>query len=184
MKEIHDFLIENPGEVIVMVVEDYVEPADLANAFMTAGLADFAYAGPVKPWPTLGQLVQDNKRLIVFTESGKAGLPWMHPVLESFQETPYTFVKQEDFSCKPNRGGTSGSLFLINHWIQTLPAPKPSNAEIVNAYDFLLGRARECQKERKHLPNVISVDFYDVGDVVRVVRTLNGLDSATPTTSR
>jgi len=69
----------------------------------------------------------------------------------------------------------------MNHWIQTLPAPKPTNAEIVNAYDFLLARARECQKDRQHLPNFISVDFSDVGDVVRVVRTLNGEDPAAKT---
>jgi hypothetical protein len=30
---------------------------------------------------------------------------------------------------------------------------------------------------RKHLPNVIAVDFYDIGEVVRVARTLNGQDS-------
>ncbi len=56
--------------------------------------------------------------------------------------------------------------------------PKPTNAAIVNAYDFLLGRARQCQQERAHLPNVVAVDFYRTGDLFRVVRTLNGLDPA------
>ena len=46
----------------------------------------------------------------------------------------------------------------------------------MNAYDALLARARECRSERNHLPNILAVDFYDVGDVFRVVRTLNGLD--------
>ena len=53
--------------------------------------------------------------------------------------------------------------------------PKPTNAEIVNAYDFLLARARLCGKERTRLPNILAVDFYRTGDVFRVVRTLNGL---------
>jgi hypothetical protein len=30
---------------------------------------------------------------------------------------------------------------------------------------------------RRHIPNVIAVDFYDIGDVVRVARTLNKQDS-------
>ena len=30
-------------------------------------------------------------------------------------------------------------------------------------------------KQRKHLPNIIAVDFYKVGDLMGVVRTLNGL---------
>jgi hypothetical protein len=178
LREIRDFLVLNPGEVVMLVVEDYVQPADLAAAFTEAGLAEFAYAGPVqRPWPTLRRLVDDNQRLIVFTESGRPGVPWLHPAFESMQETPYSFHKPEDFSCRPNRGGTSGSLFQINHWIETTPAPQPTNAEIVNAYDILLRRASECQRVRKHLPNVIAVDFYDIGDVVGVARTLNKQDS-------
>ena len=178
LREIREFLVLNPGEVVMLVIEDYVQPADLAAAFTEAGLAEFAYTGPVqRPWPTLRRLVDDNQRLIVFTESGRPGVPWLHPAFESFQETPYSFHKPEDFSCRPNRGGTSGSLFLINHWIETTPAPQPTNAEVVNARDLLLRRARECRRVRKHVPNVIAVDFYDIGDVVGVVRTLNGQDS-------
>ena len=59
------------------------------------------------------------------------------------RRTPSTI--RREFSCAPNRGGTSGSLFMINHWIETAPTPKPSNAAIVNAYDFLLARCRQCQ---------------------------------------
>jgi hypothetical protein len=178
LREIRDFLVLNPGEVVVLVIEDYVQPADLAAAFTEAGLVEFVYTGPVqRPWPTLRRLVDDNQRLIVFAESGRPGVPWLHPAFESIQETPYTFHKPEDFSCRPNRGGSSGSLLQINHWIETTPAPQPTNAEIVNAYDFLLRRTRECRRVRKHLPNIIAVDFYAIGDVVGVARTLNKQDS-------
>jgi len=53
----------------------------------------------------------------------------------------------------------------------------PSNAAVVNAYEFLLARVRRCERERGHLPNIIAVDFSTTGDLLRVVRTLNGLDS-------
>ncbi len=95
-------------------------------------------------------------------------------------ETPYTFHAPDQFSCKDNRGGSSALLFQINHWIESTPAPKPSNAAIVNSYDFLLDRARKCMKQRKHLPNIIAVDFYKVGDLLGVVRTLNGLGTPVP----
>ena len=64
---------------------------------------------------------------------------------------------------------------MINHWIESTPTPLPSNAAIVNAYDFLLARAEQCAKERKHIPNIIAVDFYGTGDLMRVVDTLNGV---------
>ena len=71
-------------------------------------------------------------------------------------------------------------LFQINHWIETLPAPKPSNAAIVNAHDFLLARARQCQQERGKLPNILAVDFARTGDVVGVAAELNGLARSAP----
>jgi hypothetical protein len=63
----------------------------------------------------------------------------------------------------------------VNHWITTDPVPLPSNAGKVNAYAPLLARTRECERLRKHLPNLVAVDFYRRGDLFRVVDTLNGL---------
>jgi len=179
LRQIHDFMVLNPGEVVMLVVEDYVQPLDLMHAFEDAGLTQFVYTGPVhEPWPTLREIIDADQRLIVFAESGKPGVGWLRPAWTTFMETPYHFPHIEDFSCRPNRNDDHGELFQINHWIETTPAPRPSNAAIVNAYDFLLRRARQCQRERRHIPNVIAVDFYDIGDVLRVARTLNGLDTA------
>ena len=112
-------------------------------------------------------------------ENDTEGVAWYHPAFEVVQETPYKFIAPEEFSCRPNRGGTSAPLFQINHWIETLPAPKPSNAAIVNAHDFLLRRARQCQQERHKLPNILAVDFAMTGDVVGVAAEMNGLAPAT-----
>lgn len=174
---IRDWLVVNPSEVVIIVIEDYVTPAEIAAAFQESGLMELVYTGPIDPLPTLRQMIDSGGRVLVFLESGNPGVDWLHPAFTSIQETPYSFHTPEDFSCRPNRGGTTPPMFQINHWIETTPAPKPSNAEIVNAYDFLLKRALTCQRERKHLPNVIAVDFEDIGDVVRVAHTLNGLDS-------
>ena len=177
LEEVRNFLRGNPEEVLVMVIEDYAPPEAIAADFEKAGLAQYAYRGPMtQPLPTLRSLIDAGTPLIVFLESGKPGVPWLYPAFDgAIMETPYTFHAPDQFSCKPNRGGNSALLFQINHWIETSPAPKPSNAEIVNSYDFLLHRARQCAKERKHLPNIIAVDFYKVGDLVGVVRTMNGL---------
>jgi hypothetical protein len=104
----------------------------------------------------------------------------MRPAFATIAETPYKFHAPGDFSCRRNRGGETGALFQINHWIETTPAPRPSNAAVVNAYDVLLSRARTCQRERGHLPNLIAVDFAGVGDLLRVANTLNGLDGRSP----
>jgi len=181
LQGVRDWMVANPGEVVVIVVEDYIPPVDLARAFEEAGLVPLIYTGSVAPpLPTLRELIDSGQRLMVFIESGKPGVPWLKPAFESMQETPYSFHTPADFSCKPNRGPATAPLFQINHWLETTPAPKPSNAAIVNAYDALLARARACRQQRGHLPNIVAVDFYDVGDLFRVVRTLNGLEDTMP----
>jgi hypothetical protein len=169
-----NFLSQNPDEVVVLVVEDYVAPADLAQEFEKAGLGDLVYRGSGQaPWPTLRTLIDTNQRVVVMTESGRPGVSWLLPAFDVMQETPYKFRKPAEMSCAPNRGGTRGSLFQINNWIDTTPHPKPSNAAIVNAYDTLLARAQRCQAERGRKPTILAVDFYRTGDLVTVVRALN-----------
>jgi hypothetical protein len=182
LERIHEFLVQNPDEVLVLVIEDYVSPEDLAAAFAESGLDELVYRGAAQaPWPTLREMVDSRQRVLVLTESGRPGVPWIHPAFAVMQETPYHFKLPSDLSCSPNRGGTSGSLFLMNNWIDTTPDPKPSNAAIVNAYDALLARARQCETARGRRPTVLAVDFYRTGALFRVARALNGLaDPATP----
>jgi hypothetical protein len=94
-------------------------------------------------------------------------------------ETPYTFVTNDDFSCAVNRGGEDKQFFLLNHWIQR-GSPNRVDASIVNEYDFLLNRARQCAEERGKLPNFVAVNFYQNGDVFRVVDELNGVAAPAP----
>jgi hypothetical protein len=176
LRGLRDFLVAHPGEVLLLILEDYVTPQDLAAAFERSGLARLAYRGPTGPWPTLRQLVARDERVIVLAESGRPGVPWIRPAFAAMQETPYTFRDARDtLSCAPNRGGTAGSLFQLNHWIETTPTPRPSNAAIVNAADYLLARVERCARARGRRPNVLAVDWYRTGDVLRVARTLNGL---------
>ena len=181
LREIRDFVVAHPDEVLILVVEDTVTPQDLAAEFDKAGFAGLIYTGTPSPqWPTLRQLIEAGQRVLVFTESGRPGVTWLRPAFETFRETPYSFKTVLDFSCRANRGGDGGTMFQINHWIDTTPTPKPSNAAIVNNYQFLLARAEACAAERQHLPNLVAVDFYRTGDVVRVVERLNGVEQPDP----
>src|SRR5262249_20109525 len=106
-------------------------------------------------------------------ENQAGGAPWFHPAFEVFQETPYDVRAATSFSCQPWRGGTGGTLFQLNHWITRVPAPRPSDAALVNSYDFLMPRVRRCMRERHALPNLVAVDFYRTGDLLAGVDELN-----------
>jgi hypothetical protein len=57
--------------------------------------------------------------------------------------------------------------------VSTDPTPRPSDAKKVNAYEPLLRRAKRCRKQRDRLPNLLAVNFYREGDLLRVVDELN-----------
>jgi hypothetical protein len=184
LRQIRDFLAANPDEVIAIVIEDYVPPADIDAAIRRSGLIDYVYDGPVEPLPTLQQMIDSGGRAVVMLETtdGGAEAPYIHSAYDPFvQETPYSFnqpalltdPKHLDASCEPNRGPDDAPLFLINHWIDTSPAPRPSNAAKVNARDALLARIRRCEELRGVPANFISVDFYRQGDLFDVVAELN-----------
>ena len=173
--DIRAFLDRNPHEVVVLILQDEVTPQDTATAFEESGLIRYVYAHPPDAeWPTLGAMVEANTRLVVFAERGGPPPDWYMNLWDYTEETPYNYRRPEDFTCAPNRGGTGKPLFLLSHWIARR-APDRVDAAFVNSYDVLLNRALTCAEERGKLPNFIAVDFYALGDLFRVVDTLNGL---------
>ncbi len=185
LDDIHTFLVTHPADVLVIVNQDYVTPADFVAAITDAGLAKYALTPPSgSSWPTLRELVERNQRLLVMAENHAGAAPWYQPVYERLtQETPFTFTRTPQLtdpanlaaSCKPNRGPDDAPLFLVNHWINTDPLPRPGNSTTVNAYGPLLRRARECERIRERRVHLLAVDFYKRGDVFKVADTLNGL---------
>ena len=171
------FLANHPGEVLLVIVQDEgVSGAELAASVEEAGLRDVIYPGPfTAPWPTLGDLVTRNQRLLLFVEHGRDGPPWIPNAYDVFQETPYQFATPKEMTCAPNRGEATNPLFLVNHFIESVP-PRPTAAVPVNEVEFLVTRARRCRRERHHLPTILAVDFWRTGGVVQAARVLNGLE--------
>ena len=182
LRDVRTFLVENPGEVLIIVIQDEsVLPRDIERCFRESGLIDFVYRGPARPpWPTLREMVESDQRVVVMAENDTTGVPWYHPAFAVMQETPYAFDDPSEFSNRPNRGGTSGSLMLMNHWIESVPSPKPSDAAIANSHDVLMKRIRAFRRERGRLPNLVAVDFYATGDLISVVRELNEQEPPPP----
>jgi len=170
---------DHPADVVTLFVEDRVTPEDTAELIDEAGLLPYVYTPPGDSadatWPTLGQMVESGKRLVVLMENHGGGerYPWLLQGFDWVQDTPFFFRRPADFTCHRNRGRLDAPLFLVNHWI-TDPRAEVTNATIVNARQVLLPRVLRCQEERGMLPNFVAVDFYDRGDLLDVIDTLNG----------
>lgn len=73
LNEIQAFLSENPGEIVTLILEDYVEaPNGLTNVFNASGLMKYWFPVSNMPksgqdWPLVSDMVAKNQRLLVFT---------------------------------------------------------------------------------------------------------------------
>lgn len=175
---VHRFLVTHPEEVLVLSIEDDTEAADTAAIIERSGLVEEVFRGPARhPWPTLRELIDRNERVVVLTETREGAVPWIHRQPAVVQETPYRFLSAAELaapaSCAPNRGDTEGSLLLVNHWVDTTPAPRRTIARVVNARGFLDARLSQCRRERGLLSSILAVDFYREGDVFDVVAAAN-----------
>ena len=178
LRGVRDFLVANPGEVLIFVIEDYVAPPDVAARVPgeRARASRLSRRGE-PPWPTLGELAAATSACSSSARTTPPGVHWFTP-LRGLPGDALQVPDRSPSRASPNRGGTAGSLFQINHWIETPPSRSRRTRAIVNAHDFLLARAGRCQQERGRLPNILAVDFAGTGDVVGVAAELNGLAPA------
>lgn len=168
------FLDTHPDDVVMTIIQDATTPADTAAAIEAAGLTDrVATLRPGEPLPTLRELIDQRRTLLVFAEEGGTGAPrWYQHAYDWFQETPYDFQSSGQFNCRPFRGGTGKPLFLVNHWI-TNTTPDPSGAGGVNSAATLTKRIETCVAQRGVLPNVVAVNFSERGSLVSTLHKVN-----------
>ncbi len=175
LNDIHQFLDDNPGEVVILFIEPYVSPQAIEQVFKEAGGLDqmAAVLDRNAPLPTLGQLVRSNKRLVVFTENDADGsVPWYLDGFSFIQDTPLGVSNPDDLSCKRNRGDADSPLLMLNQWADLFPPRRAANVAF-QTHKELISHAHECARKRGLPVNLIAVDHYDVGDLIPSVAQLN-----------
>ncbi|MHB8234753.1 MAG: PI-PLC domain-containing protein [Solirubrobacteraceae bacterium] len=175
------FLKQNPGQVLIFFDEDYVSERSLQDEFKRAGLfSHLAVLREGQQMPTLGELVRSQHNVLVFTQEPVSGrYPWNMYGFKFIQDTPLKAVKPKQFTCRHNRGLPSSPLLMMNNWADVFPPRRSPNLPLTKRA-FILHRARQCESERHHIPNLILTDFYDSGDVVGAARVINGLGNQKP----
>ena len=170
--DVRTFLEENRYEVVIIFVEPYIRPDEIAGAFKEAGLYPYlATLQRYEPLPTLREMIASNRRLVVFTERGGGTPDWYH---EGFSFTQDTVVGAELDECEGRNGNAASPLLMVNHWVDGFPPPVEPN-EAVTDMKSLIERAKTCKRELGRIPNLFPVDFYDSGAIVEAVAKLNQL---------
>lgn len=173
LAEIRVFLDEHPGAVVTLILESYLSHAVSAAAFDAAGLTPYAYVHGDNAWPTLGEMIDAGKRLVVLQDrAATPAYPWLMNVWAHAFETHYSAAGPQDFSCTDNRGAPGSDLFIFNHFLTDVFG-SPALAAQVNYNPLLQERIAECETLYGRIANFITVDFVDIGDALSTVETLN-----------
>lgn len=182
--EIRGWLERNRAEILVLVLESSVEPAEVEQEFESAGLEPYLATLPRdRPLPTLSEMIAAGRRHVVLDEKDGGAASWYQPGFLFAQDTSISAFTRSATACDPNRGTPESPLLIMNHWVDRFPPP-PTAARNVNRRRVLTRRIAACRERLGRVPNAIAVDFYERGDAISVTRELNRAGEAARTQPR
>jgi len=186
-----EFLNEYSSEVVVLLFQASTETGptvwnDLHSEMKNVdGFVDMTYTHTYGgEWPTMGDLVQQNKRIIVFYFNGgtcyEDGCP---PTFNYFYnyaaETQYESASLADlenfeYSCeitrKPKENGLPPDFLVVNNFVT--PPDEDASAE-ANSRTFLADRLTACGNMNRMRPNFVYLDFWSQGVTAELVQYAN-----------
>lgn len=206
LTDIREWLDANPNDVVSVLIvnSDNNNSTTLGGIFNASGITDYAYTpsqnkGPVT-WPTLGDMISQNKRLVAWIASldpaSNTDAPFLLDEFSFIFENQYDVTDASQFSCDSNRPSSdtagalsSGMLPLTNHFLDDnvldtgIDVPSVENADNTNADSGNTGNfgdaANNCTSVYKRAPVLTLLDFANVGPAIDTADRLNGVSGST-----
>ena len=144
LAKVNSWLDDHKNDVvtILLVNSDGADASTLGAIFEDAGIDKRAYkpedtTKPPKEWPSLGEMIRQNKRLVVFVTgldpNGNKEAPYLLDEFTFVFENPYDVSDAADFTCEADRPDRvkgnqkkaldAGMMPLMNHCEYSLLHP-------------------------------------------------------------
>ena len=174
LAELTGFLDANPDEVVLLSLQNEAPWEDTLASLSAAGIADLAFTHELGgPWPTLATMLDEGTPLLVSAGWVPDDAPsWLMGEGSLTWGDHWGAEVPADLDCEAEIPPFDGGLYFYNN-VLTAPLADPDLADQVNHEPDLGDRLLECGAEHGTLPNIVSVDFYSVGDTVDAVRRVN-----------
>jgi len=193
LSDVKAFLDKNPRDIFTIKFENKIGVDVIEKELAAVGLDRYVHRQDVtKPWPTLGEMIASNKRLVLFARQpgtifslegdyiwGPAGAGGK-PVLSANSPKNLKTINSmptADPNFRNRLSGPKNKLFNIMNIVTIGMGGWRSVAQKVNKRSFLRERVKELGKKAGVIPNYIDTDFTELpnGDVFDVVDELNGV---------
>ena len=187
---VRTWLQAHPYEVITILMgnSDLVNPLNFTAPFRDSGLMPYIYTPPkipmsVSDWPTLGELILRQKRVITMLDynANQTSVPWLMDEFGQMWETPFSPTNR-DFPCTaerppPDYAGAlprENRMYMANHNLNVdltfgsfsllVPGTTVLNeTNAVSGYGSVGLMSRNCTGMWGRPPNFLLVDYYNIG---------------------
>jgi len=185
------FLNDYPSEVVVLVFEaskekgpivwnDLYEEMDNIDGFVDM-IYEHTYGDK---WPTMGDLVRTNKRIIIFYFNGGTcangtcppGFKYFYNYAAEtqFESASLADLQNAEYSCeitrKPREDALPADFFVVNNFVTP---PDPDASGVANSKNFLSNRLTDCANQVSMRPNFVYLDFWSEGVTAQLVQYAN-----------
>ncbi|KAI8673874.1 hypothetical protein NCS55_00709200 [Fusarium keratoplasticum] len=190
LQEVSDWMSKNKDEVVTLLLTniDGLSVEKFDDAFESTGLKDLVFHPKKKlalnEWPTLQTLINDGTRLIVFMDyhMDQSKVDYIISEFDYFWETSYGVTDDSFPSCdvdRPENGDPTKLMGIMNHMLNHdilgIVVPNQIDAAKTNSAESIQKQIDLCEGNWGRRPNVVLLDWVNVGDAMDVQVSLNGL---------
>ncbi|OAA38065.1 PLC-like phosphodiesterase, TIM beta/alpha-barrel domain protein [Metarhizium rileyi] len=205
LKDINVWVTKHPNEVVTLLLvnSDSATASEYGTVFESSGISKIAYKPQsntlTATWPTLQSMISANTRVVTFVTNMvySSATPYLLPEFDHIFETPFEVTTLTGFNCtvdRPSKASpassslSSGYMSLVNHFkyqslVGSIQVPDVDAINTVNSAGTATGNlgshAQQCKKEWNKAPNFVLVDFWNEGDTIAALDSLNGVTDAT-----
>jgi len=190
---VNTWLAANPNEVLTILLTngDSADVSLFGSSVVASGLSTYVYTPSgqlsTSEWPTLQELITAGTRLVMFLDYGAdtATVPYILDEFSYYFETAYDVTDSSFSSCaldRPPGSSGAGLMMIVNHFLDVdilgIDIPDELAAGTTNAATgtgSIGAQSDLCYSTWGRNPNVVLVDYFNLGNVFAAQATLNGL---------
>jgi len=164
MEEIKNYLDKTPEKIFTLFLDFGTNVNELNEIFQEAGINPYLYTFDAKDgWPTLKSMVEQNRRLVVFSMQEHRNSPeWLHYIWNHAVEPYFSIWEAPVFKGEFLKGDPKNSLLIYNDY----NFPRKSEAAKIQKYDsnqnpYLIEHVKNTWTNTGKTPNFIMLDRYE-----------------------
>ena len=182
---IRQHLESKPDKILTLFLDFNVNINELITLFDESGLSPFLYEPDEKPeWPTLTEMVETGKRLVVFGMQEHRNSPdWIHYIWNHAVEPYFSIFETPDFIGEFLKGDHKNSLLIYNDFNLPLRQNRIDESFFdLTQNPYLIEHVKNIWMNTGKTPNFIMLDSYQSW-ILNVLYTLRSFKTIKGTVS-